>query len=245
MRTGRGTGVGRLASLTAAAVATTILLCITESVEPGHTAHASELRPPDQPAVAVATITAATTSQLADQRNASLRELATQVDAAAQQARLQAHEDAEQDQANAIKTEATRLTNLSRFTWPTKGGVSSGFGMRKHPILGYTRLHNGADIGGACGNPIYATQSGTVTKAGYSSSSGNNIRIDHGVIDGKQVETAYLHMSKLAARSGQQVDKGDVIGYVGTTGLSTACHLHLALYENGKGSNPLDYIERN
>ena len=172
-------------------------------------------------------------------------EIAAQVEAAVVQTRLRAHQNSEQKSTDAIKTEVTRLKNLSSFAWPTEGGVSSGFGMRKHPILGYVRLHNGADIGGACGNPIYAAQSGTITKAGYSSSSGNNIRIDHGAIDGKQVETAYLHMSKLAARSGQQVNKGDVIGYVGTTGLSTACHLHLALYENGKGSDPLEYVERN
>lgn len=243
MRAGRDTDIGwRVASPVAGVVAAAILLGIMSTVT--HSAYASDLGLPGQP-TAVASTASVTPSELAKQRTATLRQIAAQVEAAVVQTRLRAHQNSEQKSTDAIKTEVTRLKNLSSFAWPTEGGVSSGFGMRKHPILGYVRLHNGADIGGACGNPIYAAQSGTITKAGYSSSSGNNIRIDHGAIDGKQVETAYLHMSKLAARSGQQVNKGDVIGYVGTTGLSTACHLHLALYENGKGSDPLEYVERN
>lgn len=131
--------------------------------------------------------------------------------------------------------------------WPTKGSVSSGFGMRVHPILGTLRLHNGADIGGRCGQPIYAAQSGTVTKAdsgGYNGGSGNNVRIDHGDIDGVNVQTAYLQMSKIGARVGQRLSQGDVIGKVGDTGLSTACHLHLSLYKNGRGSDPREYVRK-
>lgn len=177
-------------------------------------------------------------------RSASLQQSSLEVEAARIEDLLESREQNETSRSSRIRTEAARLLDLARFQWPTKGGVSSGFGMRKHPILGYTRLHNGADIGGACGNPIYAAQSGEVLSAGYSGSSGNNVRLDHGEIEGRRIETAYLHMSKLAVKTGQAVDKGDVIGYVGSTGLSTACHLHLALYRDGSGSDPLDYLVR-
>ncbi|MCW5952264.1 MAG: M23 family metallopeptidase [Propionibacteriaceae bacterium] len=149
--------------------------------------------------------------------------------------------------AASVEDEAERLRNLENFLWPTEGGVGSPWGMRLHPILRYYRLHGGADIGGRCGQPIYAAQSGTVTKAangGYNGGSGNNVRIDHGDINGVHVETAYLHMSKIVVKDGQKVDKGDLIGNVGNTGLSTACHLHLSLYKNGENSDPLEYVKK-
>ncbi len=85
-----------------------------------------------------------------------------------------------------------------------------------HPILHYYRMHDGDDIGGACGQPIWAAQSGVVVKAemGYNGGSGNNVRIDHGDINGNNVQTGYLHMSKYTVSVGQHVDKGEVIGYV-------------------------------
>lgn len=134
----------------------------------------------------------------------------------------------------------------STFFWPTQGSISSAWGMRLHPILGYTRLHGGVDIGGKAGAPIYAVQDGTVTKAatGYNSGSGNNIRIDHGSVGGKQLETAYLHMTSLKVSVGQRVKRGQVIGTVGSTGLSTAPHLHFSLYIKGVNSNPAPYLGR-
>lgn len=149
--------------------------------------------------------------------------------------------------AASVEDEAERLRNLENFLWPTEGGVGSPWGQRLHPILHYYRLHGGADIGGKCGQPIYAAQSGTVTKAdtgGYNGGSGNNVRIDHGDINGVHVETAYLHMSKIVVKDGQTVNKGDLIGNVGNTGLSTACHLHLSLYKNGTNSDPLEYVKK-
>ena len=159
---------------------------------------------------------------------------------------LRRHHQRARTNASTVKTEISRLRNLSTFLWPTEGGVVSGFGPRVHPILGYRRLHNGADIGGACNNPIYAAQSGKVIKTGtgFSGGSGNNVRVDHGTIDGKNIQTAYLHMTRFVVAVGQQVDKGDLIGYVGSTGLSTACHLHLTLYKNGAGGDPLEYIKK-
>lgn len=149
--------------------------------------------------------------------------------------------------AASVEDEAERLRNLAIFLWPTEGGVGSPWGQRLHPILHYYRLHGGADIGGRCGQPIYAAQSGTVTKAasgGYNGGSGNNIRIDHGDINGIHVETAYLHMSKIVVSDGQKVNKGDLLGNVGNTGLSTSCHLHLSLYKDGVNSDPLEYVKK-
>ena len=140
-----------------------------------------------------------------------------------------------------MEAEAERLRTLGDFFWPTAGGVSDGFGYRIHPILKIRRLHNGADIGGACGQPIWATQAGTVTKVaptGYNGGSGHNVRINHGDINGDDSQTAYLHMDRIEVKVGQKVGKGERIGTVGSTGLSTACHLHLTLYKNGRASDP-------
>lgn len=150
------------------------------------------------------------------------------------------------ENAEAIDTEADRLRNLANFLWPTAGGVSSKYGMRLHPILRYYRMHDGVDIGGTCGQPIYAAQSGRVTGAamGYNGGSGNNVTIDHGDINGTQVTTRYMHMLNYNVSVGDRVDKGDLIGHVGNTGLSTACHLHLSLKKNGSSANPLEYVKK-
>ena len=146
--------------------------------------------------------------------------------------------------AEAITTEIDRLKNLAKFLWPADGKVGSVYGMRLHPILHYYRMHDGDDIGGTCGEPIWAAQSGVVTKAemGYNGGSGNNVWIDHGDINGVDVSSGYLHMLRYTVKVGQKVDKGDVIGYVGNTGLSTSCHLHFSIKKNGSSSDPMEYI---
>ena len=146
--------------------------------------------------------------------------------------------------AGAIAKEIERLENLAKFIWPTEGSVSSVYGPRLHPILRYYRMHDGDDIGGKCGQPIYAAQSGTVIKAemGYNGGSGNNVRIDHGDINGVNVATGYLHMSDFVVAAGDKVEQGQLIGHVGNTGLSTACHLHFSAYKNGSGTDPMEWI---
>lgn len=146
----------------------------------------------------------------------------------------------------AIDAEAERLEAARIFAWPTAGDVTSGWGKRFHPILHYTRLHGGADIGGETGAPIYATADGVVTKAarGHNSGSGNNVRIDHGSLEGHAVETAYLHMNDIEVTVGQHVTKGQRIGTVGSTGLSTAPHLHFSLYLDGVNSDPMIYLSK-
>lgn len=150
------------------------------------------------------------------------------------------------DTSARIRAEAERLANADKFFWPTKGGIASAWGMRMHPILRYKRLHGGADIGGAPGAPIYAVLDGTVTTAatGYNNGSGNNIRINHGQVNGERLETTYLHMTTLNVAPGERVKRGQLIGTVGSTGLSTAPHLHFSVYANGANSDPAPYLRR-
>ncbi|MEA4944194.1 MAG: peptidoglycan DD-metalloendopeptidase family protein [Propionicimonas sp.] len=188
-----------------------------------------------------------TVEELAQQRQTWMAKTSRSVAASQQQAFLEQRQEHLTDAAASVEAEADRLRNLENFLWPTEGNVGSPWGRRYHPILHYYRLHNGADIGGKCGQPIYAAQTGTVIKAamgGYNGGSGNNVRIDHGDINGHNIQTGYLHMSKIAVKVGQKLNKGDLVGYVGNTGLSTACHLHLSLYKDGRGIDPMEYVHK-
>jgi len=122
---------------------------------------------------------------------------------------------------------------------PVNGArLSSGYGMRRHPILGYSRMHRGTDFAAPTGTPILAAGDGTIVRAGPFSSYGNYIRIRHA----NGYETAYAHMSRFARgmRSGAQVRQGQVIGYVGTTGRSTGPHLHYEVFRRGQQINPIN-----
>lgn len=118
---------------------------------------------------------------------------------------------------------------------PVVGRVTSNYGARRHPVLGYTRMHAGIDFGASYGSPIYAVGDGTVSYAGWRGGHGNYVRLEHGTGFG----TGYGHMSRIAVASGTRVRAGQVIGYVGSTGLSTGPHLHYELYQNGRTVNPL------
>jgi murein DD-endopeptidase MepM/ murein hydrolase activator NlpD len=120
--------------------------------------------------------------------------------------------------------------------------LTSPYGWRINPISGRSELHDGTDMGAGCGTPIRAAASGTVTQAYYNSGYGNRIFVDHGLIGGRHMTTAYNHMSGFAASVGQWVTQGQVIGYVGTTGYSTGCHLHFMLWINGSLVNAWPYI---
>ena len=115
--------------------------------------------------------------------------------------------------------------------------LSSGFGMRRHPILGYSRMHKGVDFAAPSGTPIYAAGSGRVTSAGRNGGYGNYIQIRHS----GEYSTAYAHLSRFAKgiRPGARVQQGQVIGYVGTTGRSTGPHLHYEVLRNASQINPL------
>jgi murein DD-endopeptidase MepM/ murein hydrolase activator NlpD len=124
------------------------------------------------------------------------------------------------------------------FFWPTNGPIVSGFGYRTHPVYGTTRFHAGVDIDGACGQAIFAGEDGTVLSAGYNGGYGNATVIDHG----GGLSTLYAHQSSIGVSSGQKVGRGQQIGLVGTTGLSTGCHLHFEVRINGEPVDPVPYL---
>jgi murein DD-endopeptidase MepM/ murein hydrolase activator NlpD len=114
--------------------------------------------------------------------------------------------------------------------------LSSGYGMRRHPILGYNKMHKGQDFAAPTGTPIYAAGDGVIERAGRWSSYGIYTRIRHNA----SLKTAYAHQSKLAKgiAPGVRVKQGQIIGYVGSTGRSTGPHLHYEVLQNGKHVNP-------
>lgn len=117
---------------------------------------------------------------------------------------------------------------------PVSGRMSSNFGMRRHPILGYSRMHSGVDFAAPYGAPIYAATDGRVVYAGRNGGYGKFVKINHG----GGLATGYAHMSRIVASAGDRVRRGQIIGYVGSTGLSTGPHLHYELYRNGRAINP-------
>jgi murein DD-endopeptidase MepM/ murein hydrolase activator NlpD len=118
---------------------------------------------------------------------------------------------------------------------PVQGRVTSGFGNRFHPILGYERFHDGVDLAAREGTPIVAAADGRVVSAGWSGGYGRAVEIAHS----GGLETRYGHMSRIAAYAGELVHRGEVIGYVGSTGLSTGPHLHFEVMKNGRPVNPM------
>jgi murein DD-endopeptidase MepM/ murein hydrolase activator NlpD len=118
---------------------------------------------------------------------------------------------------------------------PVAGRITSGFGYRYHPILRFSRLHAGIDFGARWGSPIVAAADGMVIAAGYAGGYGRQVRIAHG----SGIVTSYSHMSATAATPGVPVRQGQVIGYVGSSGLSTGPHLHFEVRVGGQPVNPL------
>jgi murein DD-endopeptidase MepM/ murein hydrolase activator NlpD len=116
--------------------------------------------------------------------------------------------------------------------------VTSEYGMRLHPILGYYRLHAGIDLRTYCGTPIYAARAGTVQWAQWRNGFGNQVMVDHGLYNGSSLMTSYNHMTSFVVGGGQQVSQGQLLGYSGNTGTSAACHLHFEVYVNGGTVNP-------
>ena len=133
-------------------------------------------------------------------------------------------------------------TNAGGFLFPLPAGsgvvITSPYGYRYHPIDGGYRFHNGVDLAVAQGTPVYATKSGTVTTATFSSGYGYYVTINHG--DG--FSSLYGHMTHYTVSSGDYVNQGDLIGYVGSTGYSTGPHLHFTMFYNGATVNPMDYV---
>ena len=137
-----------------------------------------------------------------------------------------------------IKKDLNRISKIPSIR-PVKGGfLNSSFGYRKDPIDNVMRFHQGQDITVKSGSPIYAPADGMVKRAYYAGGFGNHIKLDHG----NGYTTLFAHLSKIKVKHGQDVNRGDVIGFTGNTGRSTAPHLHYEIHHYGESKNPLDYF---
>ena len=127
----------------------------------------------------------------------------------------------------------------SGFVKPVDGVASSPFGVRFHPILHVWKLHSGTDLATSCGTPVKAAKAGQVTLAGGFTGYGNRVVVDHG----SGLVTTYNHLRSYAAVAGLQVQQGQIIGYVGSTGMSTGCHLHFEVMVGGAFVDPAPYLD--
>jgi murein DD-endopeptidase MepM/ murein hydrolase activator NlpD len=132
--------------------------------------------------------------------------------------------------------DAASLSQISSsaLAWPVSARITSNFGMRYHPILHFARMHKGMDFGARWGSPIVASADGVVARAGWAGGYGQQVRINHG----SGIATSYSHMSRMVVAPGSLVRQGQLIGYVGTSGLSTGPHLHYETYRNGTAVDP-------
>lgn len=178
-------------------------------------------------------------------QEASAAELQEKIAALEQQIQLEKAEDAriaarieELERLELLKNAGVTATGT--YLWPSADSyyVTSTFGMRLHPILGYTRMHNGIDIGASYGTKIYASDGGVVITSEESYSYGNYVMIAHG--NGRY--TLYAHMSQRLVSVDDVVAQGDVIGYVGATGYATGPHIHFEIYENDERVDPLQFF---
>ena len=128
------------------------------------------------------------------------------------------------------------------FVKPISGRITSPFGWRTHPIFNSRTFHSGVDIAGPNRGSIIASNSGKVIYSGWYGGYGKVVILDHGIVNGKPTSTLYAHMSSIRVGQGQFVNKGEVVGYEGTTGYSTGPHVHFEVRINGKPNNPLNYI---
>jgi len=141
-----------------------------------------------------------------------------------------------------IKTYLAKEQDVFRASpsgWPAAGKISSGFGMREHPRYGDRRMHTGIDITLPRGTPLHATADGVVSFADRSGGNGNIVVIEHG----HGLTTVYAHNTRNSVKAGQTVQRGEVIAYSGSTGMSTGPHVHYEVWRNGQSVNPQPYLE--
>lgn len=133
---------------------------------------------------------------------------------------------------------------VSKSGWmaPSTARRSSPFGWRVHPVYHTRKLHAGMDFAASCGTPAKATKDGTVLGTTSNHSAGNKVILGHGRANGHVVTSSYHHLKRFAVSAGQHVKKGQTVGYVGTTGSSTGCHLHFEIHEDGTAVNPVNYV---
>ncbi|HRD60327.1 MAG TPA: peptidoglycan DD-metalloendopeptidase family protein [Nocardioides sp.] len=125
---------------------------------------------------------------------------------------------------------------------PVNGSVTSPFGYRIHPIYGYWGLHDGTDFGVSCGEGMRAAADGKVISRYYSSVYGNRLYLDVGKVNGHNLTVVYNHATSYRVNVGDQVKRGEIVGYVGSTGWSTGCHLHFTVLQDGTAVDPMSYL---
>ncbi len=125
---------------------------------------------------------------------------------------------------------------------PVDGPVTSPYGYRRHPIYGYYGLHDGVDFRAPCGTPLRAGTKGTVISEYYSDVWGNRLILDVGRVNGRSLTLIYNHISSYRVPTGARVDRGEVVAYSGTTGWSTACHLHFSVLVDGSPVDPMKFF---
>jgi len=171
--------------------------------------------------------------------NARIAEAARQAEEAR---RAAAAAEAAAAAAQSSQGGGSSAVSSSGLIWPVNGPITDYYGYRIHPIYGTRLFHDGLDIGVGCGVPIKAPASGRVSEEYYSSGYGYRLFIDHGWVGGQYMVTSYNHMSGYAVPVGTWVSQGQTVGYVGTTGASTGCHLHLMIWVGGTMTNVLSYL---
>ena len=120
--------------------------------------------------------------------------------------------------------------------------MTSPFGYRIHPIYHYWGLHDGTDFGVSCGEPMRAVAGGTVIARYWSDVYGNRLYLNLGQINGQNITAVYNHATSYRVSVGDHVNQGDVVGYVGSTGWSTGCHLHFTILVNGTAVDPMNWL---
>jgi murein DD-endopeptidase MepM/ murein hydrolase activator NlpD len=143
---------------------------------------------------------------------------------------------------NRTASKTPEVTVAAGFMKPIQGRITSPFGWRTHPIFNTRTFHSGVDIGGPNLGAIKASNSGKVIYTGWYGGYGKVVIVEHGMVNGKPVTTLYAHMSSIAVANGTKVQRGQVLGYEGTTGYSTGPHCHFEVRVNGQPNNPLSYI---
>ncbi|MDR0991010.1 MAG: peptidoglycan DD-metalloendopeptidase family protein [Propionibacteriaceae bacterium] len=192
----------------------------------------------DQTALAELEASQASTLTAIEADQATVEQLMTDADAKVSQTQQLLKRLTGQEQAAIAKQ---RAAALAEFDWstmitstqlikPVRGSISSPFGWRSSPITGASELHDGVDYSAPCGTPVLASANGVVEAVEWYYGYGNRVVVDHGVIDGHHIVTSYYHLSSAAVTVGAPVTQGQIIAYVGSTGQSTGCHLHLCVF---------------
>ncbi|HEX6247876.1 MAG TPA: peptidoglycan DD-metalloendopeptidase family protein [Nocardioidaceae bacterium] len=185
--------------------------------------------------------TQALRTKRADERR--LRQLRKERDTITQLIRKQqAQERKRKSKAAIARAKRASKARKGPMMRPIDSYITSPYGMRLHPIYRAWRLHDGTDFGAACGRPVRAAASGRVIGRYFNVGYGKRVIINHGYLRGHAVTTTYNHLSRYSAYVGQRVRRGEIIGFVGTTGYSTGCHLHFMVFRNGRTVNPMNWL---